>query len=526
VFTAVSVLFRVVFPDLAIRKFIDHNKSQWSMDSAVKKVTGELLFEYNTMHSAVIAYSYLAGVLASKHDACVTPFVVVEKSSLFVSVHSYLLKKYENLYKSFGADNIVIIDISTANQEKVNAIYDRVYPTLKTKRDIEKIEVNGVRFGDLIYDHYLRKYSVPTIDIEDGLFVKHLKDFLSLIVVWDDYLETHDVRAINVSHTVYKIAILPRLAISYGIPAYQTNATHVYCLSHEHLLAYVDFSDYPEIFKSLPREQQASGLKEAAFRLERRFSGEIGVDMGYSTKSAYTDRRAGRLLQETDKKKILIATHCFFDSPHPYGINLFPDFYEWLTFLGEISEITDYDWYIKTHPDFLPGNLEILQIFFDKYPKFNKIPSDSSHHQIIEEGIDVVLTVYGTIGFEYAAMGIPVVNASTVNPHNAYDFNLHPSSMDEYKDILMNLENINLQIDKHQVHEYYYMKHIYNTNDWLFEDYAQMESDLGGYREQFTTRIYDYYLTHFDSKRHMRVLSTVKRFVDSEDYRLNSTHMQ
>ena len=35
--------------------------------------------------------------------------------------------------------------------------------------------------------------------------------------------------------------------------------------------------------------------------------------------------------------------------------------YEWIKFLGKISHSTDYEWYIKTHPDFLPGNIDIIK---------------------------------------------------------------------------------------------------------------------------------------------------------------------
>ena len=82
--------------------------------------------------------------------------------------------------------------------------------------------------------------------------------------------------------------------------------------------------------------------------------------MRYSSKSAYGEHKDERLLKESSRIKVFIALHCFFDSPHSYGCNLFPDFYEWLDFLGKISLETDYDWYMKTHPDYLPGNIPII----------------------------------------------------------------------------------------------------------------------------------------------------------------------
>jgi hypothetical protein len=37
--------------------------------------------------------------------------------------------------------------------------------------------------------------------------------------------------------------------------------------------------------------------------LERRFAGEIGVDMAYSTKSAFQDTKQQQLLANSDRKK-------------------------------------------------------------------------------------------------------------------------------------------------------------------------------------------------------------------------------
>ena len=136
-------------------------------------------------------------------------------------------------------------------------------------------------------------------------------------------------------------------------------------------------------------------------RLDLRLSGKIGVDMNYSLKSAYNKNLLKhRQLVKSNRLKVLIATHCFFDSPHSYGFNLFSDFYEWLNFLGKLSIETNYDWYIKTHPDFLPGNIMIIKSIIKKYPKIKLLKANISHKQLIQEGIDVALTVYGTIGCE------------------------------------------------------------------------------------------------------------------------------
>jgi hypothetical protein len=346
-------------------------------------------------------------------------------------------------------------------------------------------------------------------------------------VYWRDYLDSHDVKSVIVSHGVYHwYAIILRLAIQRNIPCYQINATTLYYLSKEYFQPYAEFYDYPKEFRELTPEQQRRGLKAAKERLDRRKAGDVGVDMWYSSKSAFLRKGNKRILPESPRIKVLIPPHCFFDSPHPFGKNLFPDFYEWLTFLGDISEKTDYDWYIKTHPDFIPANNPIIEQFLSKYPKFTLIPPESSHLQLIDDGLDFVLTVYGTVGSEYASLGIPVINASTCNPHIAYNFNIHPKTIEEYEKILMDLHNQKLDIDINEVYEHYYMKNLNNTDNWLFINYETFLKESGGYRKQVGSVSYQKFIEEFSERRHKQILRVLDKFVESKEYRLRSKHLE
>jgi hypothetical protein len=295
-------------------------------------------------------------------------------------------------------------------------------------------------------------------------------------------------------------------------------------MSKKNYFAYNDFFYFRERFAALPEEVKRAGIAEAQRRIERRFAGEVGVDMAYSTKSAYGASRHVRLLRESSRKKILIATHCFFDSPHSYGNNIFPDFYEWLDFLGKMSEVTDYDWYIKTHPDYLPGTMEIIESFIAKYPKFTLLPADASHHQIIAEGIDVALTVYGTIAFEYAALGIPVINNSLNNPHIAYNFNLHSKDVEDYRRLLLGLDTLDFKIDKQQVYEYYFMRFMYNTEDLFFDSYDTTIEELGGYSAQFTPAVYGKWLEEWSPDKHHSIVTALQTYIRSGDFRMDYRH--
>ena len=487
-----------------------------------------ILMELNQLRSAHIAYAYLAQVLTEQECARLVAYLPQTMPKwwirLFFLIERTIKAGSIGVYHALGADGFFEARASRAQKREAAGLFDRIWRQLETKADIEALTIDGVVLGDLFYDTYLKTFSRPTIDKAQPEFINFLLECLGLYVFWRDYFNSHDVRAINVSHCVYNLAIPLRIAVARGIPAYQVSATHVYRLSSENLFAYNDFKYFRERFRALPVKAQTAGIAEAKRRIARRFGGEIGVDMVYSSKSAYGPARHERLLRESPRKKILIATHCFFDSPHSYGNNVFPDFYEWLDFLGQMSERTDYDWYIKTHPDYLPGTMEIIQGFIAKYPKFALLPSDASHHQIVDEGVNVTLTVYGTIGFEYAALGVPVINASQVNPHIAYDFNVHAKNVDDYMHLLMKVDSLGLSIDRQSICEYYFMRYIFNTEDLFFERYERMVSALGGYRAQFEPAVYDLWCDEWTPTRHAAILDALKKFVRSGDFRMDYTH--
>ena len=74
----------------------------------------------------------------------------------------------------------------------------------------------------------------------------------------------------------------------------------------------------------------------------------------------------------------------------------------------KLSKKTNYDWYIKCHPLY-GGRYKIYQKFSNNivndFIKENNhiklLPNNASNKQLIEEGINTVLTVYGTVASEF-----------------------------------------------------------------------------------------------------------------------------
>lgn len=506
-------------------KYISHNEKCFKKSKFGKNV---ILLEYNINCSSIISYSYLANILSKKYKAEIVSYTLENqkriKNNIFWFINSYILISTQKIFKSFGVKKFIQLKI--IQTKEVKDIYESIILNIKKKDDILDIKINDILVGDLIYDSYLKRNKKATIDFDNEEFREFLIFFIKTFLFWLNYFNNNIVKSLIVSHCVYMNAIPLRIAVEKNIDSFQINAENCHRLNKKRYFAYKEHLYYPEIFSKLNEETKTSALRESKKRLERRFSGETGVDMRYSKISAYGQFLNQRLINESSKKKILIAAHCFSDSPHSYGKFLFPDFYEWINFLGELSENTNYDWYIKTHPDYIKSSREQVEYFVNKYKKFKLLPVMSSHLQIINEGIDFVLTVHGTIALEYAALGKIVINASNVNPHVAYNFNINPKTQREYQTILQNLDKVDHKIDIKSVYEYYYMRNVYKSADWLFEDYNSMIKELGGYKNQYKPEVFKYWVRNWTKKKDNQIKKILESFIDSGDYNLDLSHIK
>lgn len=403
------------------KEFIEFNKEHWGNKHKCNG-NSEVLVEQTNMQPFIFTSSFVTNILASKYNAKIYSFGSIGK------LRSYTLEK---IYQSFNSLGHLDDDYKNIDQdflEKENEIIKKI----QDKQELLNFKYLDISLGEDIYTTYLINSNKPTVDFSDNYFLKIFSMGLRKTFFWDQYFQQHKVAAVIVSHPCYiKSNIIAKIARKYGIPVYLIIGLYAIRLENTDHIESEKFDQYYLMWNSLSTKEQERGLAWAKEQLKRRFNGEIGVDMFYSKKSSFTPMTQNiNVLEKNNKIKILICTHCFFDNPHCYGEMLFPDFYEWLKFLGEISEKTDYDWYLKVHPDYRPGTLENINLILKRYPKIKFIEPDISHLQLAQEGINFVLTVYGTVGCEYPLLGVQVINAGK-NPHIAFNFNHHPKTIKE-----------------------------------------------------------------------------------------------
>ena len=122
--------------DAASKKFILHNKIIWSEKKKFRNSNSEILCEFNGMHSAIIAYSYLTNLLSNKYQAKIVAFSEPSRSWLRIILYKLISPKLERIYKSFNTSKFILISLSKKQREDAELIFNDVYHNLKNKKDV------------------------------------------------------------------------------------------------------------------------------------------------------------------------------------------------------------------------------------------------------------------------------------------------------------------------------------------------------------------------------------------------------
>ncbi len=398
---------------------------------------------------------------------------------------------------------------------------------IKNKKSILNIHIDQILVGDLIYDSYLTRNNQQkaTIDFTNPDFISFLYDFILLFFAWKNIFKKNNINVIITSHSIYTMGIPVRLALKKKAIALEVKEDKIKRLNNTNLTQFFETKNYPKIFKKFKTIEKKVFIKKAEKKLKLRFEGS-NEDLPYVTKSAFQKNfKSKKIKIKKNKKKkikVLILSHDFIDAPHCAGNFLFSDMYEWIKYLAKKSKEKNYQWFLKTHPnmggkykwyqDFTRNNIKKLISGSDI--KF--LNPNTPHNQILQYGVDFVLTVFGTAGHEYAYKNIKVINASNNNPHSAYKFNIHTNSIKTYDNYLNNLTNVKLNINKKDVLEYYSMHYLYNSRNWFFKDYNHLVKTVG-YHGQWTVKVYKYWIENYRNDFKENFFNKFDFFIKSKD---------
>jgi hypothetical protein len=511
--------------DGRIENFISLNKIYQSQTRNHKSIA---LFEMGYSFPIFVTYHYLARVsdyLDLKKVAYMPDNGLRWKSRIVFWILRLLNldngKNHSNrILRSFGISTFLISPKLIGGRE----FYLEQESILRSGNlsDVLNISFNGLRVGDLFYDWHLRRNGKSTLDFADPQLFSDFRMFCSNISYWDRFFLKKNVKFVFASHAVYVQGIVVRLGLRYGAKVFIVGDDRFNQLSLENFYQDTEHQYYDPGSKTQFGYQIDLGRSEKS--IAKLLTGSLEVDVAHSRVSGLSSSSSSTVIEGKSKVRILVAAHCFSDAPHTFGLMHTADFMTWLEDVAVLAKNhPEYEWYAKPHPGFFDSDIVVFSEFLKLNPHLINIPSTVSNGELFTKGINVVLTVHGTISFEAALAGVLVVNCSPVSPHMRYDFVVQPKNLAEFHDIISLLPAYleNHTINRSEVLHFYDVHHLRKNHSWLYREYrTEMLKSCGGYGPHQTNSLtLDYWQNCFRSDNtDIQIIDSLIKYFESDDY--------
>lgn len=424
-------------------------------------------------------------------------------------VSSFLGSRSEAIYQLMGTRSLVYPYLADSHSQRSHKVVDAFFRGNPDHSALEDLRVQGILVGDLIYDDYLKKVD-GILDLGDPRFREHLFESIRLVFWWIDFFERYKVSAV-VCNSVYRLAVVGRIGLRFGSDVFDPQLGRIVRLQGDGN-QFDDYREFRKIFAGLSDRPEKLAIGQAG--IERKLQGASdSATFHIDAPGGIVNER--RLLSASERRKILIAPHCFSDSAHSFGKMLFPDFHGWLRFLAGIVKNSREEWYLKPHPRGLDDLREIKNLFRE-CSNLVFLPHDASLSQIAKEGLSLALTMRGHIAIDFPLMGVPVVTCTEGSRYRDYNFAINAKTKDEYLRLLTDFSWLPYSIMEDELREFYYMDNIFFHPNILMPDFLEAGRKLRG---QDPAAIFDEFTNQTGPAYVTETVRQLTIFVQSETLR-------
>lgn len=380
------------------------------------------------------------------------------------------IARKERFYRALGAGRRVQPNPTSRDWASAREFILANPQVMAEKESLERLVVEGVWVGDLVYDEYLNAHSVRTIDPLDCRLRDHLTGFLADFFWWDRQISVGKIEAVFTS-MVYRQGMVGRISSSKGIPTFLVLPHDLFRVA-PNSPAYNPQQALRDVLDR-SRESEIKAWEEERLKLDSKPNSVDAFNFHLKNPRGTKDRH--RILPHPkDELSVLVALHDFSDSPHAMGIQLFPDLVEWLTFVIEVGTTTPYRWFVKPHPSSPSDDTIFLNELLRSAPNFRLLHGEVSNSQLFDEGLAAVITVHGSIAVESALHGIPVIACGRRTPYEDFDIAHMPSDKNDLGKLLRCLHGIQAKGSQAAASRYSALANFGNPPNKFLADYFSM----------------------------------------------------
>ena len=354
---------------------------------------------------------------------------------------------------------------------------------------LKKLRYSKVGAGKYLYEDIIRTSSLSTIrSARNRICLKKMLHILWMCSSLDSYLKKHKPSFAVVDDLAYHEAIIICLFKKHGAKLRNVSTT----LEEE---VFIDEKGEPVRRGGWVHDciaEQLDEVDDAAERAEEllalNFAGISGrsIDRGaFKGKEIFSREELTKQLGlDPSKKNAVIMAHTFTDAVFNYGDIYFRDYYDWLEQTLRIAEgVDNVNWILKPHPTRKAYNedTDSIEKMYERHkkPHIFLLPDKVSGGSI-KELADVLLTIGGNAGAEFACFGIPAVIVGKPY-YRGFGFTIEPADINEYEKTLKDIAAVS-PLSQDQIvtarKVYYYKKKGRRHNERFDDELAQGLSEL------------------------------------------------
>jgi len=441
-------------PPTAIEKsFIEENAGFWAhyAESQRGKQPGKYVLVEQSDHPIIILCNASFATMVS-HARKVRPLFVLNSS------HDGSMRKILESYYPTSA--FVYIRSWRYIMLWVLARFQaaRAFRALESPEDILNFRVDGIKFGDLIYDTVLTQGYATIARLDENVLRVLLAFFVCRYVI-KDIIRRYDIETSVFSHTIgLQSGIFVRYLLQNGIEVINRAG------SHQIALKKYQGSDDVGVYPLRPEQRYLSHMVEKcnhivlgladtylADRLNQNVR-DVAVDLAFDRRKrtfGSKEEFCNHFGLDSGKKVVFVALHAFNDYPHSHFAKpmIFRDYYDWFEQTLEIAKSQpSANWIFKEHPAagfYVTKDVNLDTLFQGaRYPHIRFLNRDADFNsRSLALVADAIVTCIGTVGLEYSCMGIPCVLAGD-SPYSGFGFTVEPRDAAGYEEQLRHIQEL------------------------------------------------------------------------------------
>lgn len=239
-----------------------------------KKTSTVILVENRRFFIDYIALLAFLPVAIDYYDSNIVVYEMCKKnlSKQFKS----RAKHFFSVVKKIAYCKFIFVVANDSYMPQHQKIVNELFSSNLDKQKIESFSYRGILLGDLIYDFYLRKFKVPTLNLTDINLKSIIYEYLQYTDEFFKYFAEHQVKAVVVSHSAYGYGIPARIAAFKGINAFLImDLIWLARIKSDQLFPHTqNFANLPEKFRELTPLSQEKALIFARERMALRLKGK------------------------------------------------------------------------------------------------------------------------------------------------------------------------------------------------------------------------------------------------------------